>query len=134
MTVEGAEWVSLREAAEATGKSVKTMRRWAVNGRVGAQKDSSGHWHLRRQDLIDREPAAERIAELEVLSAELVEMRKTFHTLAGDLATASERAGRAEAERDALQVTIDGYVRDRVRAELQAERAAEARRWWQRKP
>ncbi len=133
MTTQGPEWVTLKEAAEIAGKSLKTVRRWATTGTIGAQKDPTGKWFVRPEDLIDREPAAMRSAELEVLTAELTAMRETFHTLAADLAAASERAGRAEAERDALQVTVDAYVRDRVRAELKAERIAESRRWWQRR-
>jgi len=121
MTRDGADWVSLKEAAELTGKSVKTMRRWAAAGRVLTQKDPRGRWFLRRQDLEKIEPVAEARGELVALTETMAEMQATFHTLAEDLAAASERAGRAEGERDALTAEVE-----RLRAEAE-------RRWWQRR-
>lgn len=125
MSTEPAQWVPLSEAAEITGKSTKTMRRWASAGKVGAQKDESGQWFLRRGDLIALEPAAASRAELEVLTDELQSTRRLFHDLANDLATARERAGKAEATAEALQAE-----RDRLAAELEAERS---RPWWRRR-
>lgn len=147
---ETPEWVTLREAAEITGKAVKTMRKWAVAGRVLAQKDSAGKWFVRKSDLVDTEPAAERAATIDVLSAEIVAMRETFHTLAEDLAAARERVGRAETERDGLLAREQNIEteRDALRDALLArEQAAETdklrllaqiaelegRRWWQRR-
>ncbi len=112
------EWVTLKQAAEATGKTVKTVRRWATIGKVGAQKDPTGKWFVRKSDLLREAPVAEAKAELEVLTDQLEGMRETFHTLATDLATARERAGRAEAERDVIRVALE---------ELRA------RKWWQRR-
>jgi len=136
---ETPEWVTLREAAEITGKAVKTVRKWAVAGKVLAQKDSKGIWFVRRGDLIDLEPAAERAATIDVLSAEIVAMRQTFHALAEDIAAARERAGRAEAERDAAEKNADelrakeqAAETDRLRLVAQIEEL-ENRRWWQRK-
>jgi len=126
------EWVSLKEAAELTGKTVKTMRRWAAAGRVLTQKDPRGRWFLRRQDLEKIEPVAEARGELVVLTETMEKMQATFHALAEDLAAASERAGRAEAqietaesERDRLAFEVTG-LRTRLESEL-------SRHWWQRR-
>lgn len=121
MTREGADWVSLKEAAKLTGKTPKTMRRWAVAGRVLTQKDHRGRWFLRRQDLEKIEPVAEARGELVVLTEAMEKMQATFHALAQDLSAASERAGRAEGERDALA------------AEVERLRAEQDRRWWRRR-
>lgn len=127
-TREGADWVTLRTAAEITGKSVKTMRRWATEGKVLAQKDDKGQWFLRRQGVLDAEPVAEAKAEakaeLVVLTETMEKMQASFHALAEDLAAASERAGKAEGQRDALTDEIE-----RLRAELELEQ----RRWWKRR-
>jgi len=124
-THEGADWVTLRTAAKITGKSVKTMRRWATEGKVLAQKDDKGYWFLSRQDVLEAEPVAEAKAEgkaeLVVLTETMEKMQATFHALAEDLAAASERAGRAEGERDALAAEVE-----RLRAEAE-------RRWWKRR-
>ncbi len=126
------EWVSLKEAAEVTGKTVKTMRRWAAAGRVLTQKDPRGRWFLRRQDLEKIEPIAEARGELVALTEALEGMQATFHALAEDLAAATERAGRAEAqmetaesERDRLAFEVTG-LRTRLESEL-------SRHWWQRR-
>jgi len=126
------EWVSLKEAAELTGKTVKTMRRWAAAGRVLTQKDHRGRWFLRRQDLEKIEPVAEARGELVVLTETMEKIQATFHALAEDLAAASERAGRAEAEtetaeseRDRLAFEVTG-LRTRLESEL-------SRHWWQRR-
>jgi chromosome segregation ATPase len=127
-----AEWVSLKEAAELTGKTVKTMRRWAAAGRVLTQKDHRGRWFLRRQDLEKIEPVAEARGELVALTEALEGMQATFHALAEDLAAATERAGRAEAETEAAKVERDrfAYEVEELRVTLKAE---EDRRWWQRR-
>jgi len=132
MTREGADWVSLKEAAELTGKTVKTMRRWAAAGRVLTQKDHRGRWFIRRQDLEKIEPVAEARGELVVLTETMEKMQATFHALAEDLAAATERAGRAEAqietaesERDRLAFEVTG-LRTRLESEL-------SRHWWQRR-
>ena len=136
---ETPEWVTLREAAEITGKAVKTVRKWAVAGKVVGQKDSAGKWFVRKSDLIETEPAAERAATIDVLSAEIVAMRETFHTLAEDLAAARERAGRAEAERDAAEKNADELRAREQAAETDRLRLVsqitdlEGRRWWQRR-
>jgi len=118
MSREGADWVSLKEAAELTGKSAKTMRRWAVAGRVLTQKDPRGRWFLRRQDLEKIEPGAEARGELVVLTETRAELQATFHKLAEDLAAASLRAGKAEGERDGLAAEVE---RLRVEAEQRAD-------------
>jgi len=118
---DGAEWVTLREAAEITGRSVKTARRWATEGKVLAQKDERGRWFVRRQDLETIEPSAKTRADLLQVTEQLAATMETFHGLAADLAAASERAGRAEGERDALAAEVE-----RLKAELD-------RRWWQRR-
>jgi len=130
MSREGADWVSLKEAAELTGK--KTVRRWAVAGRVLTQKDHRGRWLLRRQDLEKIEPVAEARGELVVLTETMAELQATFHKLAEDLAAASERAGRAEAQietaesdRDRLAFEV-AELRTRLESEL-------SRRWWKRR-
>jgi len=132
MSREGADWVSLKEAAELTGKTPKTMRRWAAAGRVLTQKDDQGRWLLRRQDLEKIEPVAEARGELVVLSETMEKMQATFHALAEDLAAASERAGRAEAQietaesdRDRLALEV-AELRTRLESEL-------SRHWWQRR-
>jgi len=135
-TREGADWVTLRTAAKITGKSVKTMRRWASEGKVLAQKDDKGYWFLRRQDVLEAEPVAEAKAEakaeLVVLSETMEKMQASFHALAEDLASASERAGRAEAQietaesnRDRLAFEV-AELRTRLESEL-------SRRWWKRR-
>jgi len=132
MSREGADWVSLKEAAELTGKTAKTMRRWAVAGRVLTQKDDRGRWFIRRQDLEKIEPVAEARGELVALTETMEKMQATFHTLAEDLAVASERAGRAEAQietaesdRDRLAFEV-AELRTRLESEL-------SRRWWKRR-
>jgi len=132
MSREGADWVSLKEAAELTGKTAKTMRRWAAAGRVLTQKDDRGRWFLRRQDLEKIEPVAEARGELVVLTEQLAATMETFHGLAEDLAAASERAGRAEAQietaesdRDRLALEV-AELRTRLESEL-------SRRWWKRR-
>jgi len=131
-TREGADWVTLRTAAQLTGKSVKTMRRWATEGRVLAQKDDKGYWFLRRQDVLEAAPVAEAKAEakaeLVVLTETMEKMQATFHGLAADLAAASERAGRAEGERDALTTEVA-----RQTSEVERLRTELSRRWWQRR-
>jgi len=127
-----AEWVSLKEAAELTGKTVKTMRRWAAAGRVLTQKDHRGRWFLRRQDLEKIEPVAEARGELVALTEALEGMQATFHALAEDLAAATERAGRAEAQLEtakddrALMASEVTRLRGRHQSEM-------SRRWWRRR-
>jgi len=118
---DGAEWVTLREAAAMTGRSVKTARRWATEGRVLAQRDERGRWFVRRQDLETIEPSAKTRADLLEVTERLAAAMQTFHGLAEDLAAAAERAGRAEAERDALAAEVE-----RLKAEAE-------RRWWRRR-
>jgi len=147
---DGAEWVTLRTAAQLTGKSVKTMRRWATERRVLAQKDDKGYWFLSRQDVLEAEPVAEAKAEgkaeLVVLTETMEKMQASFHSLAEDLAAASERAGRAEGERDALtdegerlrasaeqRAEFEKARRQRADAEVERLKAELDRRWWHRR-
>jgi len=129
---DGAEWVTLREAAELTGRSVKTARRWATEGKVLAQRDERGRWFVRRQDLETIEPSAKTRADLLQVTEQLAATMETFHGLAADLAAASERAGRAEAQietaesdRDRLAFEV-AELRTRLESEL-------SRRWWKRR-
>jgi len=114
----GTEWVTLKEGSKVTGKTVKTVRRWAQEGKVGAQKDDKGQWFLRRGDLNEVEPVAEAKAEIQAMTETLTSMQAGFHALAQDLAAASERAGRAEGERNAL---ADEVERLRAEAEQRAD-------------
>jgi len=108
------------------------MRRWATAGRVLTQKDHRGRWFLRRQDLEKIELVAEARGELVVLTETMEKMQGSFHALAEELAAATERAGRAEAQiettesdRDRLAFEV-AALRTRLESEL-------SRRWWQRR-
>lgn len=62
----GAEWVDLRTAAELSGKSVKTVRRWVKSGKVVSQLQDGRHgqqYFVRAADLYEQAPEKQEVEE-----------------------------------------------------------------------
>jgi predicted RNase H-like nuclease (RuvC/YqgF family) len=67
---QAADWYSVADAAHLTGKSKRTIRRWAKGDKVEAQKNEDGKWEIRADTLPkstggpQSEPPDETVAEL----------------------------------------------------------------------
>jgi hypothetical protein len=112
MTGHGA-WASLAEAARLTGKSEKTLKRWAAAGKLTIDR-SSGRPRIQVADLIALglvDKVGESVGGHDRTQVDIAD-RTELDRLAGELAAARARAEDLERDRDAWR--------------LQAQRLAEA--------
>ena len=125
----GAEWLTLREAAEAVEISTKTIRRAVLSGRLLGQKAETVNapWLVRAADVQElwgrgRSVVADPPREAPTLAPQLETFAKLLAEAKSAEAEARERAARAEAEAD--------HLRERL-AEMRTEPTRrERRRWW----
>jgi DNA-binding transcriptional MerR regulator len=112
-----AQFVSADTAAAMTGRTVRTIRRWAAQGKVRTQRTESGHVTYAAADLerladktdIDRTPVrVEEASAIELVKEANADRRE----LQAQVTTLAHRVGELEGENRVLR---DELARERAR-------------------
>ena len=127
----GAEWLPMAEAATRVGRSVRTLRRLAADGKIvtrDKRRPEDPTW-VRWDTVAALYPPTERMAGPTVPPVDPARALVPFDAyreVAGKLAEVTGRAEKAEA--------VEAHLRERL-AELRAElERLRSRRWWRRPP
>ena len=108
-------WVPLKDAAEASGVSISTLRKWRSAGKIASQKRSNGRIEVDLAEVVgraeDREPSAAPkavvpAAEWQSIIDRIAEAEQERANAQRDLAIAEHKLSLSEAQREELQAKL----------------------------